>query len=124
MDPIEAHREEAQEYDRQAREWGWNPEVFFGMMWKYVQPGESLLDIGIGTGLCSQAFHKAGLRILGFDGAEEMLQICRSKNIAEELRVHDITDMPWPYADNTFDHVLAAGVFHFFGDLRPIAANM
>jgi len=120
MDAIEAHQESAPDYDRQAKEWGWNPEVFFGLMYQYVEPGQALLDIGIGTGLCSEPFHKAGLKIHGFDGSKEMLQICVDKTIAVELKCHNIADMPWPYPDGFFHHVICGGVFHFFGELESI----
>jgi ubiquinone/menaquinone biosynthesis C-methylase UbiE len=118
MDSIEAHEESAPEYDRQAREWGWNPEVFLGMMYEYIEPGQKLLDVGIGTGLCSEAFHDAGMTIHGFDGSRKMLQACADKAFAIELKRHDITKMPWPYPDESFSHAICGGVFHFFGDLQ------
>jgi len=58
MDAIEAHQESAPDYDRQAKEWGWNPEVFFGLMYQYVEPGQALLDIGIGTASVPSPFTK------------------------------------------------------------------
>lgn len=124
MDPIETHDESASDYDRQAREWGWNPEVFLGMMYEYIEPGQALLDVGIGTGLCSEPFHQAGLTIHGFDGSKEMLQVCAAKAFAIELKQHDISKIPWPYLDESFHHVISAGVFHFFGELQPIFAEM
>jgi len=102
MDSIEAHQESAPDYDQQALDWGWNPEVIFGLMYRHVHPGETLLDIGIGTGLTSEPFRKAGLKIYGIDGAK------------------DLTDLPLPYDDGFFHHVTCGGVFHFFGDLQPL----
>ena len=120
MDTIEAHDREANQYDRQAGEWGWNPEVFFGLMWAYALPGKHLLDAGIGTGLCSEPFFKAGVKISGFDGSEKMLHLCREKRISDNLKVYGIEDFPWPYEDASFDIVLTGGVLHFFGNLEPI----
>lgn len=114
------HRESAPDYDRQAEEWGWRPEVFFGLMWEFVQPGQTLLDAGIGTGLCSVPFHKANLKIYGMDGADDMLQICAEKNVAVELKQHDLLKTPWPYPDEFFHHIICGGVFHFFGDLQSL----
>ena len=119
MDVIKAHDQEAHQYDQQARKWGWNPEVFFGLMWAYALPGSRLLDVGIGTGLCSEPFFKAGVRITGFDGSEKMLGLCRNKQISDDLTRHDIDDIPWPYADACFDLVICGGVLHFFGSLEP-----
>jgi len=120
MDIIDAHDREANQYDCQAGEWGWNPEVFFGLMWAYALPGKHLLDVGIGTGLCSEPFFKAGVNISGFDGSEKMLRLCRDKRISDDLKVHGIEDLPWPYEDVSFDLVIAGGVLHFFGNLEPI----
>jgi len=79
-----------------------------------------LLDIGIGTGLGSLPFAKTGLKIFGIDGSGEMLKICNSKEFATDLKQFDLQNMPLPYSDNFFDHVISCGVFHFFGDLEPM----
>jgi len=118
MDSIQAHEQDANQYDQQALEWGWNPEVFFGLMWAYALPGKRLLDVGIGTGLCSEPFFKAGVEISGFDGSEKMLRLCRNKHISDDLKKHNFGDVPWPYDDACFDLVIAGGVLHFFGDLE------
>ena len=42
------------DYDKKAEEYDWRgPEVAFGLAYAFVNPGESILDIGIGTGLSS-----------------------------------------------------------------------
>jgi len=119
MDAIEAHDQEANQYDQQALEWGWNPEVFFGLMWPYALPGSRLLDVGIGTGLCSEPFFKAGVDISGFDGSEKMLRLCQHKHISNNLKKHGMEDVPWPYGNACFDLVICGGVLHFLGDLEP-----
>lgn len=61
-------------YEDEAEACGWfGPEVAFGMAYKYVQPGQSILDIGIGTGLGSVLFRKAGLKVYGMDISPKML---------------------------------------------------
>ena len=120
MDVIKVHDHEANQYDLQAKAWAWNPEVFFGLMWEYVRPGDRLLDAGIGTGLCSEPFLKAGVEISGFDGSEKMLRLCQAKHISDDLTVHRLEDAPWPYPDTCFDHIIAGGALHFFGNLSPI----
>ena len=123
MDPIEAHVDSAPEYDRQALDWGWNPGVFLGMLWEHVAPGQRLLDIGIGTGLSSAPFHRIGLAVHGFDGSQQMLDICAFKRFAADLRRHDIAQEPWPYEEASFDCAICAGVFHLFGELGPTFAE-
>ncbi len=44
-------------YDEEAEATGWyGPEVAFGLTYAHVQPSQSMLDIGIGTGLGSILF--------------------------------------------------------------------
>lgn len=91
-------------------------EVLFGMAYEYVVPGQRLLDLGIGTGLCAALFHRAGLEVYGADFSEEMLRLCEEKKIAVELKAFDIGAGGWPYGDGQFRHVTACGLFHFIRD--------
>jgi predicted TPR repeat methyltransferase len=107
-------------YDEEARATGWlGPEVAFGLAYEYVQPGQSILDIGIGTGLGSIPFRKAGLKVYGMDISQEMLDACRSKGFTDLAR-HDLTKRPYPYASESLDHVVCVGVLQFFSDLSPV----
>lgn len=108
------------EYDRQARANYWHPEALFGLVYEYVHPGDTLLDVGIGTGLASVPFVKAGVKVYGLDADPEMLALCKAKVLAAELMLHDLGDIPWPYTDAVFDHVLACGVLHFLADIEPV----
>jgi len=113
--------EDASRYDRQAAEHGWHGhEALFGMMYEFIKPGETLLDIGIGTGLGSILFHGAGLEVHGFDSSREMLAACEAKGFAANLVRHDLRKAPYPYPDDSFDHVVSIGVLNFFADLRPV----
>ncbi len=103
----------AENYDRKARDSRWYaPEVAFGMAYKYISPGQSILDIGIGTGLSSILFAQAGLHVHGIDFSEKMLDVCRGKNFAGSLTFHDILSAPYPFEDNSRDHAISIGVFH------------
>jgi predicted TPR repeat methyltransferase len=120
-DTIIRDKKSAAEYDRRARETHWfGPEVIFGLAYEYVTPGDSVLDLGIGSGLSSAPFHKAGLRVYGLDGSSEVLEVCRSKGFAVELRQHDLRDMPLPYSASSFDHVICVAVLNSFRDLGPL----
>jgi SAM-dependent methyltransferase len=108
---------DAGSYDEQATLTGWlGPEVLFGLMYDQLRPGERVLDIGIGTGLSSVLFKKAGLSVLGMDSSEEMLSVCGSKGFADELTLHDLIERPYPYGDASFDHAVCLGVLQFFED--------
>lgn len=111
----------ASDYDQLARKYQWyGPEILFGLCYELIKPGDKLLDIGIGTGLCSSLFFKLGLEIYGMDSSEEMLEMCKQKGITQELKNWDLLDMPLPYPDAQFDLIISGGVFHFFEDLQPI----
>jgi len=122
VDRITAHDQEADQYDQQVREYeSYVHDALFGMSFEYVNSQDTLLDIGIGTGLASLPFARVGLEVFGCDGSTEMLRVCASKAFAKELKVFDLQNTPLPYSDSFFDHVICCGVFHFFGDLETIA---
>jgi predicted TPR repeat methyltransferase len=107
-------------YDDEAEATGWyGPEVAFGLAYAFVQPGQSMLDIGIGTGLGSVLFCKAGLKIHGMDISPQMLDACRSKGFSS-LRLHDLGKTPYPYDRESMDHAVCTGVLNFFSDLSPV----
>ena len=112
------------DYDRQKKIWGWHgPEVVFGLIYECISPGQSVLDIGIGTGLGSALFHKAGLRVHGMDISPAMLAVCEKKGFAEDLRIHDLTVSPYPYDAASFDHAVSVGVLNHFEDLSTVFAE-
>ena len=119
-DHIKSHDEFASTYDSLAKQYNcYGHEVLFGMCYEYIKLGDSLLDLGIGTGLSSVLFAKSGLNITGLDESLEMLKECRKKGFANEIKQYNIQDVPLPYSDNAFSHIVCCGVFHFFGDLLP-----
>jgi predicted TPR repeat methyltransferase len=118
---IRVHDQSAADYDRYASEFGcFVPDVLFGLCFEYVLPHQRLLDIGIGTGLSSLPFVRAGLQVSGLDGSAEMLSMCKSKDFPVELKQFDIRYRPWPYPDQSFDHAIACGVFHFIPEIAPV----
>jgi predicted TPR repeat methyltransferase len=107
-------------YDDEAEACGWfGPEVAFGLAYTHVQPGQSILDIGIGTGLGSVLFRKAGLNVYGMDISPKMLDACRSKGFTA-LQLHDLGKPPYPYDSESMDHAVCTGVLNFFSDLSPV----
>ena len=107
-------------YAEEAEATGWfGPEVVFGLSYTFVKPDQSMLDIGIGTGLSSDLFRKAGLRVHGIDISPQMLDACRSKGLTE-LALHDLTKTPYPFQAESMDHAVCTGVLNFFSDLSPV----
>ncbi len=107
-------------YAEEAEATGWfGPEVLFGLSYAYVQPGQSMLDIGIGTGLGSDLFRKAGLKVYGLDISPQMLDACRSKGL-KKVKLHDLTTKPYPFDSKSINHAVCTGVMNFFSDLSPL----
>jgi predicted TPR repeat methyltransferase len=115
------HDAYAADYDYQVISYGCHlAEVLFGLCYEYTQPDQRLLDAGIGSGLSAILFAKAGLIVDGFDFSPAMLEVCRRKNIARELKQHDLQQIPWPYPEMHYDILVCCGVMHFISDLEGI----
>jgi len=111
----------AEQYDKDKETHRWNgPNVIFGLSFGYVEAGQSILDIGIGTGLGSLLFHKAGLKVYGMDMSSEMLAVCRNKGISEELKIQDLTKTPYPYGESSINHAICVGVLNHFDNIEPV----
>lgn len=115
------HDAYAAEYDDQVKAYDSNvADELFGMCAAHIQPGQQILDAGIGTGLSAELFANAGLTVTGMDFSPAMLEICRIKGIAGNLIRHDLLNAPWPVEQEAFDLVICCGVMHFLTDLEVI----
>jgi ubiquinone/menaquinone biosynthesis C-methylase UbiE len=115
------HDAYASDYDQQVRAAGcYLEEVLFGLCFEYPQPNQRLLDLGIGSGLSAAPFTKTGLQVTEMDFSKEMLNLCRAKGIANELKLHDLQATPWPFPTRNFDYLVCCGVFHFLSDLDRV----
>jgi ubiquinone/menaquinone biosynthesis C-methylase UbiE len=111
----------APEYDYTINDDNWfGPQVLFVELNPFLHPKSKIIDFGIGTGAGSVLFKNEGHQITGVDGSEEMLKICRRKNIAEKLILHDLEKMPIPVKGNSFHAVISNGVFHLIHPIIPV----
>ena len=77
-----------------------------------VQPGETVLDIGIGTG-GSAPFYPAHARVFGVDLSSGMLREARKKiveNDHEHITVFQGNALELPFEDSSFDHIFISHV--------------
>ncbi len=80
-DSIQVHEKHAGQYDKGVLALDCHDhDVLFGLGFEYIKAGERLIDIGIGTGMSSAPFHRAGLQISGIDGCAAMIEQCHKKN--------------------------------------------
>jgi SAM-dependent methyltransferase len=76
-----------------------------------IEPGTRLLDAGCGTGEASVLAQARGAIVSGLDAAPGMIERCRVKMPGADFRVGDLEDLP--YADASFDAVIACNCVHF-----------
>ncbi|MGE5363299.1 MAG: class I SAM-dependent methyltransferase [Bacteroidota bacterium] len=79
-----------------------------------IPAGNSLLDIGTGSALFAEAFHKRGLKVSGIDLNPEMIALS-SKLLPEcDFRLGLAEDLP--FEDNSFHTAFMGLVFHEVDD--------
>ncbi len=86
-----------------------------------ARSGESLLDLGTGTGLLAVRFAALGCSVWATDFSPAMLQKARLRLPQAELVLHDLNS-PWPAVLNRrFDRIVSSYVFHHFPDAQKQA---
>lgn len=84
--------------------------------------GQSLLDVGCGTGHHVRDLTSRGFRVSGVDGSEEMLKVARRVNPGADLRQADVEAMPYDAA--SFDWLLSIEVLRYLPDFRKTVMEM
>ena len=85
----------SENYDSLSQAYHWHgPAVLFGLMYPDLTPGETVLDLGIGTGLGALSFHKAGLNVIGIDNSAAMIEQCTKRGLDWTIHRHDLSQTP------------------------------
>ncbi|MFG2472664.1 class I SAM-dependent methyltransferase [Streptomyces canus] len=86
--------------------------------------GRRILDAGCGSGPLFAALRDRGALVSGFDASSGMLELARRRlGDYSDLQVADLAS-PLPYADDTFDDVVASLVLHYLEDWGPALAEL
>ena len=90
-----------------------------------IKPGDSILDVGGGTGILIPLLYKAacdGGRIVSLDIAEEMLKQARDNGYPESIHYVQADAAAIPFSGETFDLVVCYSCFpHFLDKSRALA---
>jgi predicted TPR repeat methyltransferase len=118
---LESADQFAQDYESYIIQRSWSgPERLFNLVKPFIHSGDRLLDLGIGTGLSSERFHKAGLIVDGVDGSDKMLRECRKKNITNHLYKCDLANPEISALSSAYHLIISFALFHMIFDLKPV----
>lgn len=102
--------------------YAWIYDSFFGKIFEHgryvafnmmnVKPGETVLEVGVGTGLSLPLYPKES-HVTGIDISQEMLEKAESKKEyygLTNVNLHNMDASSMVFADNAFDKVIASHV--------------
>jgi len=122
-DIIARYAEFAPVYNQSVNQWGYEtPELVVQSFRQYIpSTTAAILDAGCGTGLVGKALVQSGYtQIVGIDISPEMLAIAKETECYQKLEQHDLTEIPYPFTDNSFAVVTCIGVFSLIKNPLPI----
>ena len=88
-----------------------------------ARPGESLLDVGCGTGWFTRRFARDGLQVTGLDSNPEWLAYARTRS-DHAIRWLEGDAQALPFPDARFDHVLSIAALCFMADEQKAVAEI
>ena len=84
--------------------------------------GQSLLDVGCGTGYFSQRFKLSGLQVTGIDPNPAMIEFAKTKE--SQVTYIEGDALALPFADNSFDYCSAITSLCFIAEPEQAIAEM
>ena len=102
----------------------WIGQQEFSILLKLFSPkeGQSLLDVGCGTGYFSQRFQQLGLQVTGLDPDVAMIEFAKTKESQVKYIEGDALDLS--FADNSFDYCSAITSLCFIAEPEKAIAEM
>lgn len=86
--------------------------------------GRDVLDAGCGPGALTETLLDAGARVTAVDVSAEMLRLASTRvGSRAQLVVADLAG-PLPFADDSFDLIVASLVLHYLRDWEPVLTEL
>lgn len=102
------------------------PQVVYAHVAPYIRSEGRLIDIGIGTGLCTEVIRRGypALHITGVDVSPRMLAECEAKGTANKLHCLDIEHAPLPVPADSFDAAISGGMLEYIKEPANVFAQV
>jgi SAM-dependent methyltransferase len=110
-------------YDTPRGRWVGETEIALLRRHLDLRPGQQVLDVGCGTGWFTRRLAQAGYTVTGLDIDTDMLAVAREKEPRDiTWQQGDATRLP--FADHSFDHVVALTSLCFVSDWPRAVAEI
>lgn len=122
LDVVERYTRFAPVYNQSVTDWGYQcHRTAADALRHYVPTNQPILDVGCGTGLVGQALADLGYQnIIGVDISPDMLNLAQQAECYRKILRHDLTQLPYPFVNNSFTAVTCIGVFSLIADPIPV----
>ena len=101
-------------------------ERFTARLSELCPPPARVLDFGCGTGEMATAIERTGYRAVACDIAERMIEVARAAHAESGVEWFCVSP-DWrvlPFADGSFDAVIASSVFEYLDDVQHAATEL
>ncbi len=92
-------------------------EVWTDLFKKYIKPSDYILDLGCGSGVFSKYLAERGSNVLGIDGSEKMIDLCRNANTRSSPNLnYQLQTLPFEdnfVEKNQFDVIISSSVIEY-----------
>lgn len=90
----------------------------------YIKKGDSVLDVGAGTGVLTPFLLKITENICAIDSAEKMIEVARRKFSNTPVNFVHGDVLEYPFDDGAFDHIICYSMFPHFDDKPRAIAHL
>jgi trans-aconitate methyltransferase len=85
------------------------------------QPGETILDLGCGTGHLAHEIAQSGARVIGIDSAASMIEAAQAAYPDVTFHVMDARDFSFPFS---FDAIFSNAVLHWIPEAEHVVERI